>query len=231
MPLFGKNGYVLEGFLTTCSFDYIHRDLFTRSFHLALFIGGFCVPFSVFIFFYMLTYAALKSKGRVIRNTYKYVKKSSVTNGLTNHTSSNIVKENIELYESLNFNTKPRPKYSTSSQKNSECLILSEIRFNNFLSIRENKLAKSISLIFFCFCFAWIPYAIITLIAQFGNDTLRHYITPWTTAIPSLFAKFSSIYNPIIYFLTNNDCKKYFKKRFLLKTKRIQSKNAQKTEV
>jgi hypothetical protein len=42
---------------------------------MALVCGGFCVPFSIFVLFYTLTYVALKSKGKIFRSRYKYVKK------------------------------------------------------------------------------------------------------------------------------------------------------------
>ena len=62
------------------------------------------------------------------------------------------------------------------------------------------------------FCIAWFPYAIVTLLAQFGTN-IQRYITPYTTAIPSLFAKLSSVYNPLIFILTNKKLKKFYKKK------------------
>nr|QYF06563.1 ciliary opsin [Macrobiotus sp.] len=50
------------------------------------------------------------------------------------------------------------------------------------------------------FLFAWMPYAVVSLIVVFGGDYL---ITPSAAAAPAIFAKSSIIYNPIIYVLTN----------------------------
>lgn len=46
------------------------------------------------------------------------------------------------------------------------------------------------------FLFAWTPYAIISLIAQFSDVSL---ISPGMSVIPALIAKSSICYNPIIY--------------------------------
>ncbi len=102
-------------------------------------------------------------------------------------------------------------------QKNSEVFISSQVQFQHSISMRENKLAKSICLIFLAFLFSWMPYAIIVILAQFGPEAQKHYlINPYSTSLPALFAKFSSIYNPIVYVLSNVDCKIYIKKKFNL---------------
>ena len=77
IPLFTSNhqtsGYVLEGFQTSCSFDYLHRNASTRFAQLAMFIGAFMVPFFVLIFFCHLTYRALRLKGSY---QFRFVRKS-----------------------------------------------------------------------------------------------------------------------------------------------------------
>ena len=198
LPLFTKNGFVLEGFLTTCSFDYINRDLETRLIQIVLFVCGFCVPFFVFVLFYTLAYKALKTKGNVFRNTFKSARKSS---GMESP-----VPEAIELMSNSTYKTH---MILQECQKNTD----NKTRFISSLLVREKKLARTITLIFVCFCVAWMPYAAITLLAQFGSHSER-YITPWTTSIPSLLAKFSSVYNPIIYFLTYPNCKTFYKQLF-----------------
>ena len=201
LPLSTKSGFVLEGLLTTCSFDYINRDFVTRSNQIALIIGGFCVPFFVFILFYILTYKALKKKGNIFRK--KCLRRSSCCKVILGNTGP----EAVELIDKYMIR-----KYLPVSE-NPDCLIHIDTRFNNSLTLRENKLARSISLILLCFCLAWMPYAAITLLSQFGSHSER-YITPWTTSIPSLLAKLSSVYNPIIYFLTYPNCKAFYKKKF-----------------
>nr|QYF06555.1 ciliary opsin [Macrobiotus sp.] len=50
------------------------------------------------------------------------------------------------------------------------------------------------------FLFAWMPYAVVSLIVVFGGDYL---ITASAAAAPAILAKSSIVYNPVIYVLTN----------------------------
>lgn len=99
------------------------------------------------------------------------------------------------------FDLKTYRKYDFVSYKN----------LRSSFAHREAKVAKTILLIVTMFCLSWSPYVIVTIVAQFGAN-IEDYITPYTAALPALFAKSSSIFNPIIYTLTNNDCKMYFKR-------------------
>ncbi|CAD7006655.1 unnamed protein product [Ceratitis capitata] len=52
----GLSVYVPEGFLTTCSFDYLDKELGPRIFMFSFFIAAWCVPFGIicFSYFYIL---------------------------------------------------------------------------------------------------------------------------------------------------------------------------------
>jgi r-opsin len=196
LPLFSENRYVLEGLLTTCSFDYINRNLTARLFQMTLFICGFLIPLLIFILFYMLTYKALKSKGNIIRkNTQNNDLKMSVKSKREPNDDPLIKPHSKELEE---LDKIKKNKSSTYSQST----------LNSSIRNREFKLIKIIRLNVFVFCVAWVPYALVTLYAQFGANK-ELYITPFSTSLPGLMAKFSSIYNPIIYVMTSDDCKKY----------------------
>lgn len=64
MPLFGIfTRYVPEGFLTSCSFDYLSPDLESRAFIFTFFVAAFCVPITVIIASYIgIIYAVKKSQ-------------------------------------------------------------------------------------------------------------------------------------------------------------------------
>lgn len=47
MPLFGVGRYVPEGYLTSCSFDYLSEDWTTRVFVLSFFLGAWVVPLAI----------------------------------------------------------------------------------------------------------------------------------------------------------------------------------------
>ena len=44
MPVFGINQYVPEGFLTSCSFNYLSDDLGDRIFIMCFFVAAWCIP-------------------------------------------------------------------------------------------------------------------------------------------------------------------------------------------
>ncbi|XP_071440040.1 opsin-2-like [Hetaerina americana] len=52
MPLFGLNRYVPEGYLTSCSFDYLTDDNISRTFILVFFIAAWVMPFALISFCY-----------------------------------------------------------------------------------------------------------------------------------------------------------------------------------
>lgn len=61
MPLLGIfTRYVPEGFLTSCSFDYLSPDLESRLFIFSFFIAAFCVPITIIIASYIGIFIAVK---------------------------------------------------------------------------------------------------------------------------------------------------------------------------
>ena len=53
-PLFGWSRYRLTGMLNTCCFDFVHRDIATRSFILFISTWGFFLPVTVITICYSL---------------------------------------------------------------------------------------------------------------------------------------------------------------------------------
>ncbi|KAK0053094.1 rhodopsin [Biomphalaria pfeifferi] len=58
-PLFGWGAYIPEGFQTSCTFDYLTRNDYFRSYILCLYIFGFCCPLSVILYCYFFIYRAV----------------------------------------------------------------------------------------------------------------------------------------------------------------------------
>lgn len=52
MPVFGINQYVPEGFLTSCSFNYLSDELSDRAFILSFFVAAWCVPMIIICWCY-----------------------------------------------------------------------------------------------------------------------------------------------------------------------------------
>ncbi|ESP03843.1 hypothetical protein LOTGIDRAFT_156440 [Lottia gigantea] len=64
----------------------------------------------------------------------------------------------------------------------------------------ERKTAITLLITVVVFCLSWVPYVIIALIGQFGNQS---FITPQISVIPQLVAKLSTVTNPILYSLSH----------------------------
>ncbi|XP_068135315.1 vertebrate ancient opsin-like [Hyperolius riggenbachi] len=65
---------------------------------------------------------------------------------------------------------------------------------------REQKVLFMVIVMVICFLLCWLPYGIMALIATFGKPGI---ITPSASIIPSILAKSSTVYNPIIYIFLN----------------------------
>ena len=73
------------------------------------------------------------------------------------------------------------------------------------------------------YCVSWTPYAVVALM---GITTDGEHITPLLATLPGLFAKASTIYNPILYALSHPQMKTKIKA--MLRRKRKTTKRQQK---
>nr|XP_020667239.1 pinopsin-like [Pogona vitticeps] len=65
---------------------------------------------------------------------------------------------------------------------------------------REQRVLIMVIVMVICFLLCWLPYGIVALIATFGKPGL---VTSSASIIPSILAKSSTVYNPIIYIFLN----------------------------
>ena len=200
-----RNGYVLEGFRTTCSFDYFSRDIVSHILMSSMLVGGFLVPFIILIVSIVLTRISLSRKTKEMGQEHFVFTSIPTTN-------------TAKQYDQQCNSTLDGSVRSKTQQQESQCRRLKANRFS--YQKRENRVLRTIIFNMIGFCIAWGPYAIITTFAQFSEYS-DIYVTPITTSLPALFAKTSAIYNPILYTLTNQECRKYFRRTlFSLKKKK-----------
>ena len=88
-------------------------------------------------------------------------------------------------------------------------IALRRIRKNRKYEKNELKTARAGIILITVFCMSWLPYSIVSLIALYGDSSL---ITPLAVAIPALFAKLSTVLNPVLYALIH----KRFKRKLAL---------------
>jgi len=65
LPLLGVNGYVPEGLLTSCSFDYLSPDTKDRIFVFVFFLAAFVVPLTLIVNSYARIFRTVRSAERL----------------------------------------------------------------------------------------------------------------------------------------------------------------------
>lgn len=90
LPLFSQNQFVLEGLLTSCTFDYVSRDLRNRLIMISMIIGGFLIPLTIIIIAYLLIIRKL-SKRNV---KFNRIKTPSIS--ITSRSSANRLNKTTE---------------------------------------------------------------------------------------------------------------------------------------
>jgi len=231
--IFSTNGFFLEGFLISCTFDYFSRDIKSRLLLGYMIVFGYLIPIIIITFSYVSLYKLIKTK-----NTEDYNSQMGQSTRRRMRSNSSFYTEHefdlVHLYKIYNKNNKKTSLNQADEEideliKNQarQCdrfefrrnairayLIIDKSR--HFQLEREIKVAKVILIKVIFFCFAWTPYVIVVLIAQFSSN-IEQYITPETTSLPSLFAKSSIIFNALIYTLTQKECCSFYFKLFLFK--------------
>jgi r-opsin len=188
--MFTKHGFVPEGFLTSCTFDYISQDQNTRTFIMLMIIFGFILPVFTMAVFYTLIFIHIRKHTSVLRTNIHY---SSLLRSAKIESRQNNTNSESDLNASNNSRQQPVSKI---------------IR-----QMTEIKILRSSLTMILVFCIAWLPFAVLVIFAQFTPNRSA-YLTPKTSIFPTLFAKLSSVLNPIVYGFTNKGVFKYFRSFF-----------------
>lgn len=94
------------------------------------------------------------------------------------------------------------------SGKHFDEVALRRIRKSQKLEQNELKTARSCLILVCIFCVSWLPYSVICSIALFGDTS---NISPIVVTIPGLFAKATTVLNPLFYVFLNNRFKRKLK--------------------
>lgn len=73
----------------------------------------------------------------------------------------------------------------------------------------EKRMAKMIFAMIIAFLVSWMPYAVVSMWAAFGD---KENIPPTSTVVPAILAKCSVMWNPVIYVAMNRQFRKAFVK-------------------
>jgi hypothetical protein len=206
LPFFGRHQYVLEGFKTSCSFDYIDQDYYTRVILILMNIFGFFIPILSILICYSFILIHFKTRYSFIKIKFLSSSRIKFTKGprpnvLFSNTisqpSCEISREKIDCEEA-----QMRPRLNSCGIMTKH---ITRRRANSYLAL-EWQITKNTIIIIFAFCIAWLPYALISLVAQFSVNRDK-FITPHTSLIPVIMAKLSAVLNPIIYVFNSRNFK------------------------
>jgi len=184
-PLFGWNRFIFEGFGTSCTFDYISREVWDRLYVFILVTGGFFIPLLVILTCYTFILIKLSEGRRFI---------SQNNNDDSSHTEAR--QTNVYYFHS------PKP---LNSQKSHRKMTLAPLIDDNQVIQKihdtEVRVTHTALLICIIYCTAWGPYALMAILSQFGFD---YFINAYTTAILGLFTKTAACINSLIYALSSS---------------------------
>ena len=195
-------------------------DFKSRFIIISILFGGFLLPFILLFVFYSLVLKSVKDKSQTFSRLLGTNENNSSDFSTTN---ANARTCGIERRNALKM-TSVLSKISDNIRRRNITFIDSLIVTMNFnrsnsgnnMVKREYQVTKSVILCISMFCISWLPYMMIIIVAQFGNN-IENYITPLTASLPALFAKSSAILNPLIYTLINPECKIHLNHLFGIK--------------
>ena len=137
-PLFGWSRFTLEGFGTTCTFNYMSQQTADRYFTLLLVSGGFLLPLTTILVCYTIILRRLYQ--RALR-----LNQSSTTDDDNHPGSDETRRPSTTMVHSIDEHFLGHINAPTETRATRNALIVCAI-----------------------FCFAWAPYASMALATQFG---------------------------------------------------------------
>ena len=228
---FSTNGFFLEGFQVTCTFDYFSTDLQSRIILFYMVIFGYLMPMCLIGLAYIKIYLQVKTKTPILTKAYKESALISHIRFELDFSKNKDSKSKQSIWESSFYKTGNTPivsrhekeetdlkKFSRFHQRRNALktgadLIVTLKQGRKFPLKREIRVAKMVLLKAVIFCAAWSPYVVIIFIAQLAEN-VDNYITPVTTFLASLSAKSCVICNALVYTLNKKECQKYYNDLF-----------------
>jgi r-opsin len=184
-PLFGWNRFILEGFGTSCTFDYVSKDRWDQTFILVLTIGGFFVPLLVIVISYSIILMKLSQRGRQLINqstdtSYSHSQSTQLGTSFFNH---------LHIPHDTPARIASTPTHDSGEDSN----------MSRNMRRTEARATRTALMVCAVFCAAWGPYTFMALLSLFGWD---HLVNAYTTAMLGIFAKAAAGINPLIYALS-----------------------------
>ena len=224
---FSTNGFFLEGFQVSCTFDYFSRDFKSRMLLFYMVIFGFVTPIFVIAFVYIKIYSLVKNENIQKTETFELSKSVRKYSHVSTSDLEAMFEEKSQRKSSISqltthFLTHKCSRLFKRRNALKSPADLINLKPKYFLLEREVRVAKMVLIRVLLFCLAWTPYVIVILLTQFGSN-IEEYITPITTSLPSLFAKSSTIFNALVYTLNQKECRTFYLDMFQKSRNQINS--------
>ncbi|UJR09627.1 hypothetical protein I4U23_013861 [Adineta vaga] len=184
-PLFGWNRFILEGFGTSCTFDYVSTDLLDRLFIIMLVTGGFFIPLSIILLSYCSILSKLSERGRQLT--------LSKTDDERCLNQSNVITRSLSQLNTVNELGVSRGEPTV--------LDINENSLTQNMRRTEARATRTALVICALFCLAWGPYALMALISLAG---FNHLVNAYITSMLGILTKFAACINPLIYAISLN---------------------------
>lgn len=183
-PLFGWNHFTLEGFGTSCTFNYTSRQRYDRYFTLLLVSGGFLLPLTIINVCY----------GIILKRLYRRAR---------HWTNSSLTDDDNR---SVHFTPINRPGLDETRRPSAVIVqTIDEHFLSQINSQTETRATRNALIVCAIFCLAWAPYASMALATQFGFIRLANV---YIVAFLGAFTKLAACVNSMIYAFSSTGFRK-----------------------
>ncbi|XP_076028617.1 opsin, ultraviolet-sensitive-like [Oratosquilla oratoria] len=170
-PLMGWNRFVFEGFLTSCTFDYLSEDWSSRSYVITIVVFAWFFPMIVIVSSYVSILLTIRESHRQLATVAGDHKPSSSR-------GRQVPSLRVATAAAAAASQDTWPHYMDAKMK------------------LERRLTRKTAVIVLVWVLAWTPYAVIVVCSTFLN---RDWLTPKTCMIPAICCKISACMNPFLY--------------------------------
>ena len=205
-PLFGWSRYRPEVLPTSCSYDYTQRDEISQYFLLSVVICDLVIPVFVICLFHVLIFKLfIKHKTYLTKKKSRPVIQESgvARNDPSAKSHKPTLSEKISL--TVTFEKKRHTKNSLGITSRSHQCKQKKDKYNKM----QYQIVGSLCLMALVHCSSWAPYAVITLMAQYGN---QKDILQAISAVAIIMAKSSTAFNPLILLVLHPPMKRVLRR-------------------
>ena len=219
--------YVPEGFLTSCSFDYLDQEIGNIIFIVIYGLAAYVLPLLIILFCYIRISQEVHKANQGIIEMYSlndcshnasedWDNKDAAKTTLTGETNESpdgsrgtpTIHQNLESNDHRSspfsfFYKRPLSALSNQSSQTQK-IIQSKLEM-------EKRLNRSVSLLIVCWLVAWTPY---TLVSLFGVLSYKSMISPLCSMLPAMMAKTASVIDPYLYFYSHPSYRQEVQKFF-----------------